>query len=79
MQGLFESRSASAAKAKQLTFELFFPRAPYFGAQYRAARGKVPPPPPPVSLLATLSHFTPQLLPALASNASAHVQPEATV
>ena len=46
LQGLQESRSASAAKAKQLTFELFFPRPPYFGAQYRAARGKVLSPPP---------------------------------
>ena len=39
MQGL-DSRSP-AKSSKQLTFELFFPRPPYRGAQYRAARGKV--------------------------------------
>lgn len=39
LQGLLDSRSPG--KAKQLTFELFFPRPPYRGAQYRAARGKV--------------------------------------
>lgn len=36
---------AAAARPKQLTFEIFFPRpgsgTPYRGAQYRAARGKV--------------------------------------
>jgi len=46
LQGLLEGRGGSgSSKAKQLTFEIFFPRpgsgTPYYGAQYRAARGKV--------------------------------------